>query len=457
MLQIGTRSLDAWQDVSPPMRDESLLSRLHELARSILAHPPLPLLLLAMVATPLNMSVDLGLGVLAIASAIALWQAQRHAPLDSHAIVGRDLGYATAAGILAAVWIAIQVLPFGSLGLAHPMSQSVEEALGKTSWQSISIDKSATLEALVWLGVIGAFGLSVLLTAIERHSAYLLSVALAATCTLWSAATLASPYVAGAERLISADAARFPGLVGSLLILSDMTRRFGQNDGVRLMRNRTGPNKRRKLFAHLLAMPICMAATLLPGGGLVSLGMGGSIVCALALLRFSEGRNQHIGRFLALIMVLATTAILALRTPAQPDLTMITRSHSDPLVNALVATAPAAGLGAGALPTANELYLASQTTWVASTFTRLALEIGAVPAAILLLAAIAAALKQADASVRRKRDWHFAAAGSATLAAALCESIYSDATASPLAVLLMTMVLAIAFGQLRGRGGENAP
>ena len=74
-------------------------------------------------------------------------------------------------GVIPALWMLIQVLPLGAIGLAHPIWESASAALRKPLSGSISIDIGATLISLARYLSIMAITLVASAVAVDRHRA----------------------------------------------------------------------------------------------------------------------------------------------------------------------------------------------------------------------------------------------------------------------------------------------
>lgn len=118
--------------------------------------------------------------------------------------------------VLPALWMLIQVLPLGTIGLAHPIWKSAAAALGRPLAGSISIDPGATLISLVRYLSMAAIVLVVSAVAIDRHRAEAILFALIVATTLiglliltggLGGLTLLSDYDGGSARLAASDGA----------------------------------------------------------------------------------------------------------------------------------------------------------------------------------------------------------------------------------------------------------
>ena len=85
--------------------------------------------------------------------------------------------------VIPALWMLIQVLPLGAIGLAHPIWESASAALKKPLPGSISIDTGATLISLARYLSIAAIALVTSAVAVDRHRAewILFTLTIAAT------------------------------------------------------------------------------------------------------------------------------------------------------------------------------------------------------------------------------------------------------------------------------------
>ena len=70
-----------------------------------------------------------------------------------------------------ALWMLIQVLPLGTIGLAHPIWESAAAALGRPLAGSISIDPGATLISLVRYLSMAAIAFVASAVAVDRRRA----------------------------------------------------------------------------------------------------------------------------------------------------------------------------------------------------------------------------------------------------------------------------------------------
>lgn len=135
--------------------------------------PATLLLVLPIVTTPAMLVLDgpimHGIIVAAAAALVAIVSFRiRQSELDFLLSIIRPIALIA---IIPALWMLIQVLPLGAIGLAHPIWESASAALKRPLAGSISIDTGATLISLARYLSISAVALVASAVAIDRHRA----------------------------------------------------------------------------------------------------------------------------------------------------------------------------------------------------------------------------------------------------------------------------------------------
>jgi hypothetical protein len=92
----------------------------------------------------------------------------RHGELDFLLSVIRPIALIA---VVPALWMVVQVLPLGAIGLAHPIWESASAALGRPLAGSISIDTGATLISLARYLSLATIALVASAVAVDRHRA----------------------------------------------------------------------------------------------------------------------------------------------------------------------------------------------------------------------------------------------------------------------------------------------
>jgi hypothetical protein len=95
---------------------------------------------------------------------------------------------------LPVLWMLVQVLPLGAIGLAHPIWKSAAAALGRPLTGSISIDPGITLISLVRYLSIATIAFIASAAAIDRHRAEAILFALITAATLIGLLILTGAY-----------------------------------------------------------------------------------------------------------------------------------------------------------------------------------------------------------------------------------------------------------------------
>ena len=107
------------------------------------------------------------------------------------AAIARPIAIAAA---VPALWMVVQVLPLQTVGLANPIWESAAAAIGQPIAGSISIDRGATLVALVHYLSIAAIAFVAAAAAIDRHRAKWVLFALTAATTLIALMAIAAGF-----------------------------------------------------------------------------------------------------------------------------------------------------------------------------------------------------------------------------------------------------------------------
>jgi hypothetical protein len=367
--------------------------------------------------------------------------------------------------IVPAVWMVFQVLPLPAVGLAHPIWESAEQAMGQLISGSISIDPGASLLALVRYLSIFAIVLLAAAVAVNRTGAELVLFALVAVTALIAIAMIGQAVAnfaavdngIGPERRVQARECVALGIVVSA---ASLIRTFERYETKHFHPERSSITLRRTFIACLVALALCVVALALDITGSLLFAVAyalGTLLAVIAIRRFGLGPSGSIAiaAVAAMIVVIVITSRLATHGA---DLTLaLVSDQPEAMVSTtqrMLADAPWAGTGAGTfaslLPIYREADFVTDPT-APTTASKIALELGhPMFWIIVVLVAIGIALLLRGAMLRG-RDSFYPAAGASSLLLLLILSFCENGVLSTPVSICTAAIAGLAFAQCKSR------
>jgi hypothetical protein len=361
-----------------------------------------------------------------------------------------------------AVWLAIQVLPLGRIGLAHPIWSNAEVALGRPAWGSISVDIGATLVSLCrYLCAIAVLFLTVAVAIDRRRAEWLLFVLVGTTVAI-AAMAIAQHFggltfldvghgtTLGAQAM---DCTALGVILSAVCVLRALERRelHGAKPSASAL----------DLVLCVVALVGCLAALAWSATGvfLVAVGYGLAAMAAVVVIRWF-GLGAWGCAAIAAAVLVVTIAIVA-NQPGSPaaNVTLAFATDAPPALLAvtqrILADVPWAGTGGGTfaalLPTYRDtgdvLIGAAAPTSAAAV----EVELGRSMLVAIVVTAVAAAAASLRAALRRGRDSFYAAAGAGCLVAVLILGFTNAGVFAMAPSLVLAAVLGLAVAQSKSR------
>jgi hypothetical protein len=380
-------------------------------------------------------------------------------------ILMRLLRPALIVATLPAIWMLLQVLPAGPLGLANPIWESAEGALGLRLRDSISIDPGATVLALAHYLVAIAVLVAAAAVALDRARARLLLVALAATTAAAAVLMLLHdltglvPFGRDGDSSI-ADAATTAVALGAIVAAAAAIRGFERHETRRMTSRTPRLAPALAMAPGLAALALSLAALVIHADGDVLLAVALGLVALVAealIRRLGTGRWSY-AAFTALAAVVAIVALLLRQgTGTDPRLALADDAPSGliAITQRLLTDATAVGSGAGTFAAMLPVYrdgrdvvqAASPPTAAAAVVA----ELGRPAFWLALAAALGLAALLILGALRRGRDSFYPAAGAACLITGSLLAFHDAGIASMSAGILLAAILGLAFAQRRSR------
>jgi hypothetical protein len=424
------------------------------------------LLALLIGATPVMLlfdsptSVGLVAAVLAVATAFV---AKSVRPGEGGHLLTLARPIAIAAAV-PALWLAIQLLPLGSIGLSHQIWNNAEAALGRPTRGSISIDIGATLVSLCrYLCAVAVLFLAIAVAIDRRRAGWMLFWLLAATVAI--AAMAVARHLGGfafadddADTTLRAQAMDCIAL--GVILAAAWAIRARERWEMRAAKRHASIID---FVVSLIALAAC-GLSLMWGGAdsvLVAAGYGLATVAAVVVIRwFSLGPWGYVA--IAAAALVATIAIVANHDARAGDLTLAFAADAPAALLAvtqrILADVPWAGTGAGTfadlLPTYRDAGDALTGASAPTAAATMAVELGRSMLAAIVVAAAAGATALMRAALKRGRDSFYAAAGAGCLVAIVILGFTNAGVFATAPSIILAAVLGLAVAQSKSRRAQ---
>jgi hypothetical protein len=365
-----------------------------------------------------------------------------------------------------ALWILIQVVPLGAIGLAHPIWESAAATLGRPLAGSISIDPGATLICLVrYLSMVAiAFGASAV--AVDRHRAESILFALTVATTLiglliltagLGGLTLLSDHDGSSARIAASDSATLGIILAAAGALHALERG-----------NLRAQDQGKSALSFQLAFVACLGAAVICSLAVfvsatrqtyfaATCGIA-TLVVAIVIRRFRFGPWGY-SAIVSAALVIAFAAVALQPGGRTMDLTVAFAARApEPLIavtQRILAETSWVGTGAGTffavLPIyrdIDELAIAPLSPTGVAT---IAVEMGRPFLWAVLAAAIALVVTLMRGALRRGRDSVYSVAGaSCSVVIALLAFGNAGVFTTP-ALVIISAIVGVAIGQSKSR------
>jgi hypothetical protein len=332
--------------------------------------------------------------------------------------------------IIPVLWMLFQVLPVKAVGLAHPIWQSAEQALGYSVGGSISIDPGATLIALGQYLCMVAIALLTAAVAVERERAEWILFALVIATAL--VAVVVIVHDAFGLALLDGDTetsgraqAKACVALGMIFSCAAMIRTCERYETAQFHPDRSPTSLKQTFIACAVAFALCTVAVILNMTGnllfVIAYGLG-TLIAVLAIRRIGLGfwTGLAIATSAGLVAIVVIGSRLATRAAT---LTLAFATNTSEILisitQRILADAPWTGIGAGALasilPVYREAEIAESGAVVPTAAAKIAIELGWPMLWAIVVAVMAGIFLLLRGALNRGRDSFYAAAGAGSL------------------------------------------
>jgi hypothetical protein len=362
----------------------------------------------------------------------------------------------TVVALVPAIWMLAQVMPFGLVGLGHPVWESVSGALGRTISATISLDPGATVIAIGRYTGFVALGLAVALSTLDRQNAERMLFVLLATSTM-AAVLLLSGFV-GTPALTSAITICAVGCIVAAAAAirayeRSETRRKGSESTV-LANAATG------LGIAGISFVLCLTAIMrfAPAYLIAATAIGLGIFAALALTRRLGFGMWGFSALAITLIIIAAAALPGISQLGNPLMALVDYSNRGDVETAtrMIADGRWSGSGGGTFSEVAQLYRdfdarAGGVSGGPTTAAILRVELGWPVTIFAAISTIVSIIFLLTAAVRRGRDSFYPATGTASLCILLTTSLADRALLDTSVALTITAIIGVAVAQSAGR------
>ena len=367
--------------------------------------------------------------------------------------------------VVPAICVALQLAPIPIRGSGNPIWATASAALNVSLAERLTVDTGATVRAFQHYGTAVALALIATVVSLDKPRAWQLLTMLASGAAIISTYFLIQQTIGTAglslgDTPVLVVTGAVPAVLGLVLSAAMMARAFEERRQVKRASIRLATT----LSLAVVATLLCLSAVLATGDGsgiAIAALLGVGIVLAVFLIQ-----NWFYGIW-GMASVLATGAILCLAAftllPVRQnsDLAIALSAHDVAATERMLQDAGKAGSGAGTyvalLPIHRDIgaaLLPERPTAAAA----IAIEMGHAFLYGLLIVAVLSAAALLRFSLRRRRDYVYAAVGSGAAAALTMLAFVEDGILEFGASLLAAAVLGLAIAQSqRDTGAATLP
>jgi hypothetical protein len=425
------------------------------------------LLVLLICATPALLIINSPIddGIIPAISALALALAARTirpGQADHFLILARPVAIVLA---IPAVWILVQMLPLGILGVSNPIWDSAAVAIGYPIRGGISIDPGFTLLSLSRYLTMMAVLLLSMVASLDRQRAQWVLFSLT-TATALTALVLIGDDLAGLNFLFTTENRRagigaLDGAALGLILSAASAKGVFERFETQRIKGRSSIATFAMAFVFcVLAFAACGLAILLHAAGYLILAAGSglatlAVVVLIRRLGLGPWGCSAIGS-VALVIAISVVAMQPASRMVALTLPLVPQAVSpSSITERILAASPWTGTGAGTFATLLPIYRDADEVVTdyspPNVATKIAIEAGRPAVWTVLFIAITAAAALFRGALRRGRDSFYSAAGAGCIVTLVMLSFTNVGILQTTTSLLASAVLGLAFGQRLSR------
>jgi hypothetical protein len=364
--------------------------------------------------------------------------------------------------VVPAIHMALQLAPIPIQGSGNPIWPTASAALNVSLAERLTVETGATVRALLHYGTAVALALIATVAALDKQRAWQLLTMLVSGAAIVSAYVLMRPMI-GAD-LSPGDApvlvvtGAVPAVLGLVLSVALTARAFEERRRVKQASTRLATT----LSFALLATFLCLSAVLVRRDG-TGIAIAALLGVGLVLVAFVIQNWFHgiwgIASVLATAAILYLAAFTLLPVRQNTDLAIALSPHHVATTERMLQDAGQAGSGAGTYVTLLPIHrdigapLSRERPTAAAA---IAIEMGHPFLYGLLIVAAVSAAALLRCSLRRRRDYVYAAIGSGAAAALAMLTLVEDGILEFGASLLAAAVFGLAIAQSQRDTGTAA-
>ena len=360
--------------------------------------------------------------------------------------------------LVPAVWMFIQILPLGPIGLSNTIWETAQQALGRPIIGSISIDTGATLISLFrYLSMASLLFVASAIAIDRERAAWLLFALLGATVVITLMVMAADVGVFTFKDRTTSDYALATAAVGAIVSATAATRAFERLEirGWAVNSSSAAP-----VAGCLAALLLCLMIIILDGDAIRMFGVAYGLAALGAVVVIRHFGLGLWGRSAMTAAALTLGSLIAYAVLAKhgDDLTLIAASHASTSLIAttrrILADLNWTGIGAGTFADLLPIYgdadgLIDVTAPTAAA--AVTIELGRPMFWAIAIAVIFGIFAFLHAALRRGRDSFYPAAGAGCLVTMFILSFGDVGLFGTTPSILASAVLGLAFAQTRSR------
>jgi hypothetical protein len=394
-----------------------------------------------------------GIEATTIAVAIAL-VARKAGPRDTAPQLG-SVQLALILGAIPALWMIIQLLPLGSIGVANPIWESTRQALGYGIAGSIGVDTGAGVLGLIEYAAVLAILLVAMAVARDpsRADRVLFALMLATTVIC-----LPMPELLSRLNIVTSPdegVVRNVGVLGVLLAVTAVIRAF---ERWQLSRGFSKSELMFPIAFSTAALAVCGSALAIRSTGNLefSLAFALTLLLAIVLIRRLEIDNWGAAAIAAFVLVVSASIVWIQygRLAADPITAYAEDTASVAVTQRILADTSWFGCGAGCSQSLTDVYrLPSEPTRLQTptAAAKIAIDLGPPVLWTIVAATLVATAVLVRAALTRGRNSFYPSLGAACLMALLFRG-FADASIFAQAVAIVAAAtIGLALAQRRGR------
>jgi hypothetical protein len=361
-------------------------------------------------------------------------------------------------GAIPALWMSVQLLPLGYIGVANPVWGSTRQALGFAIAGSIGIDTGAGLLGLIqYISVLAILLVTMAVTRNRSRADGVLFALMFAATIICLAELLSRRYIVGAAAL-DVGVVRNVGILGALLAVTAIIRAF---ERWQTSRGLSKSNLIVSLAASTATLAICASALALRRTSNVefSLVFSVTVLLAIVVIRRFELDIWGAGAITAVVLTASVSMVWLQYDRRAADL-MAAYSDDTTAVTInqrILADTPWFGTGAGSFQILANVYRQPSDAPVVMASTaaaKIAVDLGPPVVWMVAAATLLATAVLLRGALKRGRDSFYPALGAGCLMALLIRG-FADASVFAQAVSIIAAAsVGLALAQSGGRTGR---